>query len=72
MNFYKYIQKSKLLMRVMSGEDRMYYLEKMWDLYIDVYERTPMRGRGRKRKNTPLNQKKAYDLCSELTKIFGH
>ncbi len=59
-------------MRVMSGEDRMYYLEKMWDLYIDVYERTPVRGRSRKRKNTPLNQKKAYDLCSELTKIFGH
>ena len=29
-------------MRVMSGEDRMYYLEKMWDLYIDVYERTPV------------------------------
>jgi len=66
------IKESKILMEIMSGEDRMYYLERMWDLYIDVYVRTPARGRGRKRKNTPLDKRKAYELCSQLTKIFGH
>tara|TARA_R110002072_G_scaffold153_3_gene946 strand:+ start:348 stop:572 length:225 start_codon:yes stop_codon:yes gene_type:complete len=66
------IKQSKVLMKDMSGEDRMYYLERMWDLYIDVYIKTPMTGRKRKRKNSPMNEKKAYELCSELTKIFGH
>jgi hypothetical protein len=66
------IKESIILMEIMSGEDRMYYLERMWDLYIDVYVRTPARGRGRKRKNTPLDKRKAYELCSQLTKIFGH
>ena len=59
-------------MEIMSGEDRMYYLQRMWDLYIDVYVRTPARGRRRKRKNTPIAKRKAYDLCSQLTQIFGH
>jgi len=66
------IKQSIVIMEIMSGEDRMYYLQRMWDLYIDVYVRTPARIRGRKRKNIPLDQKKAYELCSELTKIFGH
>ena len=66
------IKQSKILMQVMSGEDRMYYLERMWDLYIDVYIRAPIKGLKRKRKNSPMNEKKAYELCSELTKIFGH
>jgi len=66
------IRESKILMEIMTGEDRMYYLERMWDLYFDVYMRTPARGRGRKRKITPLDKRKAYELCSELTKIFGH
>jgi hypothetical protein len=66
------IKESIILMEIMSGEDRMNYLERMWDLYIDVYVRTPARGRGRKRKNTPLDKRKAYELCSQLTKIFGH
>ena len=66
------IRESKILMEIMSGEDRMYYLERMWGLYIDVYLKTPSRGRGRKRKTTPLDKRKAYELCSELTKIFGH
>ena len=60
------------MMEFMSGEDRMFYLEKMWNLYIDVYVRTPARSSGRKRKNTPIAKRKAYELCSELTKIFGH
>lgn len=66
------IKQSKVLMKDMSGEDRMYYLERMWDLYIDVYIRAPIKGCKRKRKNTPMNEMKAYELCSELTKIFGH
>ncbi len=59
-------------MEIMSGEDRMHYLERMWKLYIDVYERASMRSSVRKRKKTPIAKKKAYELCSELTKIFGH
>jgi len=66
------IKESIILMEIMSGEDRMFYLDRMWNLYIDVYIRTSARGRGRKRKNIPLAKKKAYELCSELTKIFGH
>ena len=66
------IKESIILMEIMSGEDRMYYLERMWKLYIDVYERSSMRSSVRKRKNTPIAKRKAYELCSELTKIFGH
>jgi len=66
------ILESKILMEVMSGLDRMYYLERMWDLYADVYLKIPAKGRGRNRKNTPLAKRKAYELCSKLTKIFGH
>ncbi len=65
------IKESIILMEIMSGEDRMHYLERMWKLYIDVYERSSMRSSVRKRK-TPIAKKKAYELCSELTKIFGH
>ena len=66
------IKESIILMEFMSGEDRMHYLERMWKLYIDVYERSSMRSSVRKRKNTPIAKRKAYELCSELTKIFGH
>ena len=66
------IKESIILMEIMSGEDRMNYLERMWKLYIDVYERSSMRSSVRKRKKTPIAKKKAYELCSELTKIFGH
>ena len=66
------LKQSIIMMEIMSGEDKMFYLQRMWNLYIDVYVRTPARIRGRKRKNIPLDQKKAYELCSELTKIFGH
>ncbi len=66
------IKESIILMEIMSGEDRMNYLDRMWTLYIDVYERSSMRSSVRKRKNTPIAKKKAYELCSELTKIFGH
>jgi len=66
------IKESIILMEIMSGEDRMHYLERMWKLYIDVYERASMRSSVRKRKKTPIAKKKAYELCSELTKIFGH
>lgn len=66
------IKESIILMEIMSGEDRMHYLERMWKLYIDVYERSSMRSSVRKRKKTPIAKRKAYELCSELTKIFGH
>jgi len=66
------LKQSIIMMEFMSGEDRMHYLERMWKLYIDVYERSSMRSSVRKRKNTPIAKRKAYELCSELTKIFGH
>ncbi len=65
------IRESKILMEIMSGLDRMYYLERMWDLYIEVYV-NPKKSSRKKRKISPLDQRKAYELCSELTKIFGH
>tara|TARA_R100001480_G_C4628258_1_gene167481 strand:- start:177 stop:404 length:228 start_codon:yes stop_codon:yes gene_type:complete len=65
------IRESKILMEIMSGEDRMFYLERMWDLYEEVYENPKIRLR-KKRKISPLDKRKAYELCSELTKIFGH
>ena len=66
------LKQSIIMMEFMSGEDRMHYLERMWKLYIDVYEKIPMRSSVRKRKKTPIAKRKAYELCSELTKIFGH
>ena len=66
------LRQSIIMMEFMSGEDKMLYLQRMWGLYVDVYMRTPVRGRGRKRKNDPIDKRKAYELCSELTKIFGH
>jgi len=60
-------------MDIMSGEDRMYYLERMWNLYVRVYEKKSIRlSRYKKSKTFVMDRKKAYDLCSELTKIFGH
>ena len=34
-----YLKQSIVLMDIMSGEDRMFYLERMWNLYIKVYEK---------------------------------
>jgi hypothetical protein len=31
------LKHSIVLLTVMTGEEKMYYLERMWDLYIDVY-----------------------------------
>ena len=62
-----------IIMDIMSGEDRMYYLERMWNLYVRVYEKKSIRlSRYKKSKTFVMDRKKAYDLCSELTKIFGH
>lgn len=62
-----------MLMDIMSGEDRMHYLDRMWSLYLKVYKTTPARARKRrKQKYSPLDRRKAYDLCSSLVKIFGH
>ena len=36
-------EQSKLLMSVMSGEEKMYYLERMWDLYFEVYAKNKWR-----------------------------
>ena len=67
------LEDSILIMDIMSGEDRMYYLERMWNLYVRVYEKKSIRlSRYKKSKTFVMDRKKAYDLCSELTKIFGH
>ena len=67
------IEESIILMGIMSGKDRMHYLERMWNLYFKVYEKKSIRvTRNKKSKTFLMDKKKAYDLCSELTKIFGH
>ena len=67
-------EQSKLLMSVMSGEEKMYYLERMWDLYFDVYVKKDWRQStlSPRKKNTPMKEKKAYELLTSLVKIFGH
>mgnify|MGYP003118733363 FL=1 len=68
-----YLKQSIVLMDIMSGEDRMFYLERMWNLYIKVYEKKSIRlSKYKKSKTFVMDRKKAYDLCSQLTKIFGH
>jgi hypothetical protein len=66
------LKESIILLDIMSGEDKMNYLGRMWDLYIRVYE-NPRRLSYRKKSKTFLMDKgRAYELCSQLTKIFGH
>ena len=64
------LKHSVILLTVMTGEERMYYLERMWDLYIDVY--TTPKFRKKQSRTYEMDKTKAYDLCSKLTKIFGH
>ena len=68
------LKTSIIIMDVMSGEDRMFYLERMWNLYIRVYLKSTSARvkRYKKSKTFDMDRKKAYDLCSELTQIFGH
>ena len=68
------IEQSKLLMSVMSGEEKMYYLERMWDLYFEVYAKNKWRQStfAPRKKNPPMKEKKAYELLTSLVKIFGH
>ena len=67
-------EQSKLLMSVMSGEEKMYYLERMWDLYFEVYAKNKWRKStfASRKKNPPMKEKKAYELLTGLVKIFGH
>jgi hypothetical protein len=64
------LKHSIVLLTVMTGEEKMYYLERMWDLYIDVY--TTPKFRKKLSRTYEMDKLKAYDLCSKLTKIFGH
>jgi hypothetical protein len=68
------IKQSKIIMLYMSGEEKMYYLERMWDLYFDVYVKKDWRKStlSPRKKNTPMKEKKAYELLTSLVKIFGH
>jgi hypothetical protein len=64
------LKESIVMLDLMTGQEKMDYLERMWDLYIRVYERPRYI---RKRSRTfVMDKTKAYDLCSKLTKIFGH
>jgi hypothetical protein len=66
------LKDSIILLDIMTGEDKMYYMERMWNLYFRVYLNS-RKSRSKKLSKTFLmDKKKAYDLCSELTKIFGH
>jgi len=67
------LKESIMLMDIMSGEDRMHYLDRMWSLYLKVYKNPPtVAAKRRKQKYSVLDKRKAYDLCSSLVKIFGH
>ena len=68
------IKQSKIIMLYMSGEEKMYYLERMWDLYFDVYAKNKWRQStfASRKKNPPMKEKKAYELLTGLVKIFGH
>ena len=67
------LKDSIIMLDHMPGQEKMDYLERMWDLYIRVYEKPLYRYRTRKPSRTfTMDKKKAYELCSKLTKIFGH
>jgi len=67
------LKSSIIMMDFMSGEDKMFYLERMWDLYFKVYKNKKYSAKAAKTRKYPvMREKKAYELCSELTKIFGH
>ena len=64
---------SIMLLDLMTGEDKMHYLDRMWTLYFKVYEQNSIRvKRNKKSKTFLMDKQKAYDLCSQLTEIFGH
>ncbi len=65
------LKDSIILLDIMTGEDKMHYIERMWNLYFRVYINS-RRARKKSSKTFLMDKKKAYDLCSELTKIFGH
>jgi len=67
------LKDSIILLDLMTGEDKMNYLERMWNLYFRVYEKRSIRlSKYKKSKTFVMDKKKAYDLCSQLTQIFGH
>lgn len=68
------LEHSIWMLTLMTGEDRMRYLSRMWDLYFEVFGENfeSKKRRGRKSKFTIIDQRKAYDLCTCLVKIFGH
>ena len=66
------LKESVILLDIMSGEEKSFYLEKMWNLYDRVYIRGRLTEKTRKSRVFKMDKKKAYELCSELTKIFGH
>ena len=65
------LKDSIIIMDFMSGEDKMYYLERMWDLYFKVFNNKVKKSFSRK-KISSMRQEKAYELCTSLIKIFGH
>ncbi len=66
------LKDSIILLDIMTGEDKMYYMERMWNLYFRVYLNSKKSRSKKLSKTFLMDKKKAYDLCSELTKIFGH
>ena len=68
------IKESRMLMTFMSGEEKMHYLERMWDLYFEVYiyKKPRYSINGRRQKYSPMKGEKAYELLTGLVKIFGH
>ena len=63
------LEQSIIILAIMTGEERSFYLERMWQLYFKIYEKPK---RKRKSRAFELDKMNAYELCSKLTKIFGH
>ena len=70
----KLIRQSKIIMSSMSGEERTEYLTRMWDLYFEVFVKKDWRKSSfhKRKKYSPIKEKKAYELLTSLVKVFGH
>jgi len=46
----------------------------MWDLYFEVFVKKDWRKSSfhKRKKYSPIKEKKAYELLTSLVKVFGH
>jgi hypothetical protein len=65
------LKDSIILLDIMTGEDKMYYLERMWNLYFRVYINS-RRSRSKKLSKTfSMDKKKPMTCAPSLLKFLG-